>query len=116
MSDYKKYITYKMKYLNLRNTSNANQIGGGEKQLIYKTKIKNTPTEYLQNILFIIITKENLSLKNIYIDYIPDPVEQNKSTPDTINIVIYNLKAPLNNTQIDTLKQNLDEKLSDLIV
>jgi hypothetical protein len=111
-----KYYIYKMKYLNLRNKSNALLNGGADKQLIYNVKIKNTPTEYLQNILFIIITNENLNLKNIYIDYVYDPVKQNNSIPDTININIYNLKDKLDIVKIEDLKIKLDEKLSDLIV
>ena len=103
-----KYIEYKMKYLNLRNKLNG---GGGEKQLIYSKKIINTPTEYLQNILFIELTKENLSLKDTYINYIPDPVEQNKTQPTTINIEVYNLKKTIDDSKITAIKKKLDKRL-----
>ena len=106
-----KYIEYKMKYLNLRNKLNASLIGGGDKQLIYSKKIKNTPTEYLQNILFIELTKENLSLKDIYINYVPDPVEQNTSHPKTINIEVYNLKNTIDDNKITSIKKKLDKRL-----
>jgi hypothetical protein len=106
-----KYIEYKMKYLNLRNKLNASLIGGGDKQLIYSKKIKNTPTEYLQNILFIELTKENLNLKDTYINYVPDPVEQNNSQPTTINIEVYNLKNTINDNKIAVIKKKLDERL-----
>ena len=106
-----KYIEYKMKYLNLRNKLNASLIGGGDKQLIYSKKIKNTPTEYLQNILFIELTKENLSLKNTYINYVPDPVEQNKSQSTAINIEIYNLKNTVDDNKIAIIKKKLDARL-----
>jgi hypothetical protein len=105
-----KYIEYKMKYLNLRNKLNVSFIGGGEKQLIYKKKILNTPTEYLQNILFIELTKENLSLKNTYINYVPDPVEHNKSHSTTINIEVYNLKNTIDNSKIEVIKKKLDKR------
>ncbi len=100
-----------MKYLNLRNKLNASLNGGGEKQLIYSKKITNTPTEYLQNILFIELTKENLSLKDTYINYIPDPVEHNKSQPTTINIEVYNLKKTIDDSKITALKKKLDKRL-----
>jgi hypothetical protein len=106
-----KYIEYKMKYLNLRNKLNAPLIGGGDKQLIYSKKIKYTPTEYLQNILFIELTKENLNLKDTYINYIPDPVEQNKSQPTAINIEIYNLKNTVDDNKIAAIKKKLDKRL-----
>jgi hypothetical protein len=106
-----KYIEYKMKYLNLRNKLNASLIGSDDKQLIYSKKIKNTPTEYLQNILFIELTKENLSLKDIYINYVPDPVEQNTSQPATINIEVYNLKNTVDDNKIAIIKKKLDKLL-----
>lgn len=110
------YIKYKMKYLNLRNKLNTSFIGGGDRQLIYTIKIKNTPTEYLQNILFVELTKQNLNLKNIYINYIPDPVEHNKSVPTTINIDIYNLKNTLDNNKIEIIKNKLDERLKQFSI
>ena len=116
MSDYQKYLNYKMKYLNLRNKLNISLVGGGEKQLIYSKKIKNMPTEYLQNILFIIITSQSLSLKNTYINYVPDPVEHNKSSPATINIEIYNLKETLDDSKITSLKKKLDERLKEFSI
>ncbi len=106
-----KYFEYKMKYLNLRNKLNASLIGGGDKQLIYSVKIKTTPTEYLQNILFIELTKLNLNLKNIYINYIPDPVEHNKSISNTINIEIYDLKNIVDDNKKTVIKNKLDERL-----
>ena len=114
--NFQKYLYYKIKYLNLRNELNGSFIGGGDKQLIYSTKIKTTPTEYLQNILFIVITKENLDLKNIYINYIPDPVEHNKSISNTINIEIYNLKNNLDDSKIESLKEKLNERLNEFII
>ena len=111
MSNYK-YIEYKFKYLNLRNKINKIQFGGNNKNLIYTKKIKNTPTEYLQNILFIIITNQGLNLKNIYIDYIPEPVEHNKSSPTTINVNIYSLEVTIDKTKLDNLKMKLDEALN----
>ena len=116
MSDYIKYLEYKMKYLNLRNHLNSSMIGGGDKQLIYSIKIKNTPTEYLQNILFIELTKEDLSLKNTYINYVPDPVEHNKSQPTTINIEIYNLKNIVDDNKIAVIKKKLDERLKPFTI
>ena len=110
-----KYIEYKIKYLNLRNKLNASLIGGSDKQLIYSKKIKNIPTEYLQNILFIELTKENLNLKDTYINYIPDPVEQNKSQPTAINIEIYNLKNTVDDNKIVVIKTKLDKRLEQFI-
>jgi hypothetical protein len=109
-----KYIEYKMKYLNLRNKLNASLIGGGDKQLIYSKKIKNTPPEYLQNILFIELTKQNLSLKDTYINYVPDPVEQNTSQPKTINVEVYNLKNTVDDNKIAVIKKILDKRLEQL--
>ncbi len=112
-----KYVEYKIKYLNLRNKLNASLIGGADsKQLIYSKKIKNTPTEYLQNILFIELTKQNLSLKNTYINYIPDPVEHNKAHPTTINVEIYNLKDTVDDTKIAAVKEILDERLKQFVL
>ena len=78
----------------------------------HKLLALRTPTEYLQNILFIIITNQGLNLKNIYIDYIPEPVEHNKSSPTTINVNIYSLEVTIDKTKLDNLKMKLDEALN----
>ncbi len=103
MSDYQKYLTYKIKYINLKNKING---GGGE--LMFKKIIKNLPTEYLQNIINVIITKQKLNINDFYINYV---IEQDSSKP--INIYIYNLKEISDDTK-SSLINKLDEKLTEI--
>ncbi len=112
-SSYDKYFLYKIKYLNLKNkmTGGNPPNESDNNLLIYEKKISYLPNEYLQNILFIIITNNNLNIKDFYINYIPEPVEQFKSTPKYLTIHIYAINGNISDEQKNKLTNSLNEKL-----
>ncbi len=115
-SNYEKYFLYKMKYLNLRNKMNGgNDIENEDDLLIYNKKITYLPNEYLQNILFIIITNNNLSIDDFYINYVPDPMEHNKSLSKYTNIHIYAIKK-ISEEEKKLLIEEIDKKFKQYFV
>ncbi len=107
MSNYQKYFNYKMKYLHLKN-----KLLKGGSNLMYNKKIRNLPTEYLQNIIYIIITQQHLNINDFYINYI---LEQNTSSSKPINIYIYS-STEISDDIKDNLINKLDEKLNKFVI
>jgi hypothetical protein len=107
MSDYQKYFNYKMKYLHLKN-----KLLKGGSNLMYNKKITNLPTEYLQNIIYTIITQHHLNINDFYINYI---LEQNTSSSKPINIYIYSSKEISDDIKL-ALINKLDEKLNKFAI
>ncbi len=105
MSSYQKYFNYKMKYLNLKNKLLLK--GGSE--LIYNKQISNIPIEYLQNIIFIIITQNGLNINDFNIK-ISQEIEKNINQNKTLDLYIYSLKD-IPNAKIESLIKKLDEKI-----
>ena len=132
-SDYEKYFLYKIKYLNLRNkmkggetnippintttsSTNIQEDNKKENLMIYNKKVSYLPNEYLQNIIFIIITNNNLKINDFYINYFPEPVEHNKSSSKYNNIHIFLINKNINNEQIKKIVDDIDEKLKAHLV
>lgn len=76
MSSYDKYYLYKIKYLNLKKIMNGGDIEisnqSNNNSLIYEKKIINLPIEYLQNILYIVISTSNIDIKDVNINFVID--------------------------------------------
>ncbi len=114
-SNYDRYFLYKMKYVNLKNKMNGgdtNLIPNiKDNLLIYNKKVSDLPNEYLQNILFIIITNNKLNINDFYINYIQDPVEHNKSSSKNVTINIYALNDKITEKTKSELINQIDTKL-----
>ncbi len=95
--------------------SNNKQDMFKQEMLIYNKKIINLPNEYLQNILYIIITNNKLNINDFYINYVPDPVEHNKANSKYTNIHIYAIN-PITPEHKQILIDKIDEKLKKYLV
>ena len=112
MSDYQKYVSYKMKYLYLKKQQSL--IGGNNINpiLIYNKTITNIPTEYLQNVTFTIITEHGLNINDFNIKYVQELVVK---TQKKIDLYIYSLKEIPDEKKLSLIKK-LEEKLKEFIV
>jgi len=109
MSDYQKYYNYKMKYLYLK--KNILLRGGNNitENLIYNKTINNVPTEYLQSVIFTIITQHGLNINDFNIKYVQELVVK-PNTTKSVNLYIYNLKEIPDEKKISLIKK-LEESL-----